>query len=183
MSCWSESWSFLRSDEMIYLVPGRSDAAGLHHGHEAVTQALAQQASVVNTHRRLLKAVILGINNHMWYVTYMDWLFLTDEAINAALRARCRRERLEQNMTQSTLAERAGLGINTIRRYESDHDYSPSLDTFIRIIRVLGALEVLDQVLPERPLDPLNPDASERLRARPTTTNTVDGEWTWGTEQ
>ena len=113
----------------------------------------------------------------------MDWLFLTDEAINAALRARCRRERLEQNMTQSTLAERAGLGINTIRRYESDHDYSPSLDTFIRIIRVLGALEVLDQVLPERPLDPLNPDASERLRSRPTTTNTVDGEWTWGTEQ
>ena len=26
-------------------MPGRSDAAGLHHGHEAVTQALAQQAS------------------------------------------------------------------------------------------------------------------------------------------
>ena len=35
----------LLGDDVIYLVPGRSDAAGLHHGHEAVTQALAQQAS------------------------------------------------------------------------------------------------------------------------------------------
>ena len=35
----------LLGDDVIYLVPGRSDAAGLHHGHEAVRQALAQQAS------------------------------------------------------------------------------------------------------------------------------------------
>lgn len=35
----------LLADEVVHLVPGRSDAAGLHHGHEAVAQALAQETS------------------------------------------------------------------------------------------------------------------------------------------
>jgi ketosteroid isomerase-like protein len=35
----------LLADEVVYLVPGRSGAAGLHHGHEAVAQALAQETS------------------------------------------------------------------------------------------------------------------------------------------
>lgn len=111
----------------------------------------------------------------------MDWLFLTDEAIIVELQERCRQERLAQNMTQDELAKRAGLGINTIRRFEGDSGYSPTLDTFIRIIRVLGALDVLEQILPERPLDPLNPDASERLRARPT--KPTAGDWAWGDQQ
>lgn len=114
----------------------------------------------------------------------MDWLFLTDDAIIEQLRGRCRRERLLQNITQEDLAERAGLGINTVRRFERDDDYSPSLTTFVRIARVLGALDVLEQILPERPFDPLKPDASERLRARPATrTPAADGEWTWGESQ
>ena len=113
----------------------------------------------------------------------MEWLFLTDEVVIAELRERCRRERLLQNMTQHDLAERAGLGINTIRRYEGDDDYSPSLETFIRIIRVLGALDVLEQILPERALDPLHPDASKRIRARAVTAKPAAGEWTWGEQQ
>lgn len=35
----------LLADEVVYLVPGRSVAAGLHRGHEAVAQALAQETS------------------------------------------------------------------------------------------------------------------------------------------
>ncbi len=35
----------LLADEVVYLVPGRSGAAGLHRGHEAVAQALAQETS------------------------------------------------------------------------------------------------------------------------------------------
>jgi transcriptional regulator with XRE-family HTH domain len=113
----------------------------------------------------------------------MDWLFLTDDVVIAELRQRCRRERLLQNMTQQDLAERSGVGINTVRRYERDHDYSPSLETFIRIIRVLGALDVLEQILPERPLDPLNPQASERRRARSSAAKPRAGEWTWGEQE
>lgn len=109
----------------------------------------------------------------------MDWLFLTDDAVSAELRERCRRERLAQNMTQADLAERAGLGINTVRRFEGDDNYSPSLETFIRTIRVLGALDALEHILPERPLDPLNPDASQRRRARRTSAKPATGEWTW----
>ena len=35
----------LLGEDVVYLAPGRSDAAGLHQGHEAVTQALAQETS------------------------------------------------------------------------------------------------------------------------------------------
>ena len=35
----------LLADEVVYLVPGRSGTAGLHHGHEAVAKALAQETS------------------------------------------------------------------------------------------------------------------------------------------
>ena len=35
----------LLADEVVYLVPGRSGAAGLHRGHEAVAQALNHEAS------------------------------------------------------------------------------------------------------------------------------------------
>lgn len=35
----------LLADEVVYLVPGRSGAAGLHHGHKAVAPALAQETS------------------------------------------------------------------------------------------------------------------------------------------
>ena len=108
---------------------------------------------------------------------------MTDDAVIDALRERCRRERLTQNMTQQDLADRAGLGITTVRRYESDDNYSPSLETFIRIVRVLGGLDVLEQLLPERPLDPLNPNASERQRARPSKATPAPGEWTWGEPQ
>jgi len=35
----------LLADEVVYLVPGRSAAAGLHRGHEAVAQVLHQETS------------------------------------------------------------------------------------------------------------------------------------------
>ena len=113
----------------------------------------------------------------------MDWLFVTDEVSVEELRRRCRRERLAQNITQADLALRAGVSVNTIRRFERDDDSSPSLETFVRVVRVLGGLEVLEQVLPERPLDPLNPDAPERRRARPSAPETSAGEWTWAEPQ
>lgn len=113
----------------------------------------------------------------------MKWLFLTDDAIITELRERCRRERLIQNLTQGDVAQRAGLGTATVSRFERDDDYSPSLETFVRIIRVLGAVDALEQILPERPLDPLNPGAADRLRARPTTPKATDGEWTWGDQR
>ena len=113
----------------------------------------------------------------------MDWLFVTDDAIIEELRERCRRERLVQNLTQADVAERAGLGTATVSRFERDRDYSPSLETFVRILRVLGALDTLEQILPPRPLDPLNPAAGDRLRARPAAPDVAEGEWTWGDQQ
>lgn len=111
----------------------------------------------------------------------MEWLFLTDDAVIDELRGRCRRERLAQNLSQADLATRAGLNRETVRRFEAD-EYSPTLASFVAILRALGGLEALAAVLPERPLDPLNPTATDRKRAR-SGREAPQGEWTWGEPQ
>lgn len=113
----------------------------------------------------------------------MAWIGLTDQMIIAELRRRCRAERLIQNVTQQDLADRAGLGINTVRRFEGDSDYSPSLDTFVSILRVLGGLGALREVLVPQPINPLDVGAHERQRARPGSAKAAVGKWKWGDEK
>ena len=111
----------------------------------------------------------------------MDWLFLTDDGVIDELRVRCRRERLAQNLSQADLAERAGINRETVRRFEAD-EYSPTLATFVAVLRALGGLEALEQILPDRPLDPLSPTQATRQRARQTSAS-ADGEWSWAEPQ
>jgi len=105
----------------------------------------------------------------------MTWLVLTDDQVINELRERCRSERLAQNLSQGALAERAGLSRATVARFENDSN-TPGLETLVAILRTLGGLEALEQVLPPRPIDPLSPGTPDRQRAtarqfqvRPTT--------------
>lgn len=111
----------------------------------------------------------------------MDWLFLTDDGVIDELRGRCRRERLAQNLSQAEVAERAGINRETVRRFEAD-EYSPTLATFVAVLRALGGLDALEQILPERPLDPLRPNAPTRRRAG-RSASPSPGEWTWNEPQ
>ena len=113
----------------------------------------------------------------------MDWLVLTDDRIVDQLRERCRRERLNQNIRQVDLAERAGISVTTLRRFEGDTDASPSLESFVRIVRALGGLDVLEHLFAERPLDPLGLEPDTRERARRTSSATTTDDWTWGDER
>ena len=63
-----------------------------------------------------------------------------------------------RNLTQAQLAERADVGVNTLRRVEHG-DGGITLENLLRILRVLG---VLDGVL--RSLDPYESDIG-RLRS------------------
>ncbi len=83
----------------------------------------------------------------------MNWYSMTDRAILQELVARARRKRLAMNMTQKGLAERAGIHVNSVVRFE--HGKTVSLLTFIQVLRVLGELDSLNSFLPDPGISPV----------------------------
>ena len=78
---------------------------------------------------------------------------LSDKAAMALIGERIQKERLNQNMTQGAMAERAGIGLRTVRSLEAGQ--KPTVETLIRALRALGKLGALDAFLPEPELSPL----------------------------
>lgn len=78
---------------------------------------------------------------------------LSDKAAMALIGERMQRERLNQNLTQEELAERAGIGVRTVRSLEAGQ--KPTVETLIRALRALGRLGTIDAFLPEPGLSPL----------------------------
>ena len=72
---------------------------------------------------------------------------MSDPAILRHLGERLKRRRLDQNMTQQTLADQAGLSRPTIS--DIGRGNPAALRTLIRILRVLGLLDELNAFLPE----------------------------------
>ncbi len=105
-----------------------------------------------------------------------------NEAIQAELGLRLRRERLNQNITQAILAKQAGISRRTLVAAEKGE--GTTLLTLIRLLRGLEKLAQLDQFLPEPPISPIQlaklkgkvrQKASGKLRY-PTEHST---NWTW----
>lgn len=62
--------------------------------------------------------------------------------------------RLRCNMTQKEVAYQSGLTVATIHKFETGTAKNISLWTFISLLRALGILDFLDNVLPELPESP-----------------------------
>jgi len=105
---------------------------------------------------------------------------LTDETILAEVGERLLRRRLARKMTQAELAEQAGIGKRTLERVEAGA--TAQFSTIIRIFRVLGLLEKLDQMLAEPAIRPLEAAARKgraRQRASSRGKQTQKKPWTW----
>ena len=76
-----------------------------------------------------------------------------NEAVQAMLGKRLKRERLNQNITQEVLAKQASISRRTLVAAEKGE--GTTLETLIRLLRGLGKLEQLDQFLPEPPISPI----------------------------
>lgn len=76
-----------------------------------------------------------------------------DREILEEIGRRLREYRLQQNVAQAEIAERAELSPTTVKNAERGRD--PRLSTLIRILRVLGRLEALDAFLPPPRVSPL----------------------------
>lgn len=82
----------------------------------------------------------------------MDFYSLSDKNIAIALGQRLRDLRLRKNITQKDLSLATGLSLNAIKSMESGKFKT---STLIAVLRELGALEQLNNFVPEAPISPL----------------------------
>ena len=59
--------------------------------------------------------------------------------------------RLRSEMTQKDVAEQSGITINTIHKFENGKAGNKSLGTFLLLMKSIGCIQQLDEVLPELP--------------------------------
>ncbi len=62
--------------------------------------------------------------------------------------------RMRCNLTQKEVAEQSGIGLTTIYKFENGTAGNLSLSTFILLLKVIGQVNALDQVMPELPESP-----------------------------
>jgi putative transcriptional regulator len=82
----------------------------------------------------------------------MDLYSLTDRAISMEIGQRIRALRLRKNLTQQKLSEAAAVSLNSIKSLESGKG---KLLTIIAVLRELGALDSIDNFIPEITISPL----------------------------
>ncbi len=95
---------------------------------------------------------------------------------------RLRQHRINRQLTQAELAEKAGVTKRTIENLESGK--STQFLTVLRTMEALDLLENIDVAIPEVPVSPLlkharDGEQPQRVRkSKPT----ADTEWSWGDE-
>lgn len=97
----------------------------------------------------------------------LSWHSLSDLAIIQELGKYLKKERMQKNLTQEQLAERAGLDRSTISQIENGR--IATLSSFVQILRALEKLDILDvfQVKTQiSPLKMLEMEQSQRMRVR-----------------
>lgn len=110
---------------------------------------------------------------------------LSDDALLKEIGKRITRYRLNQDKTQASLAEEAGVSNRTITRLEQGNSIQAS--SLLRILRALQLIENLDTLIPEpvaSPVQQLKMQGKQRQRASSKSVNSVKEEpWTWGDEE
>lgn len=82
------------------------------------------------------------------------------------LGARFKEYRMRCNLTQKEVAELSGIGLTTIHKFENGNAGNISLSTFILLLKVVGQINALDDVLPELPESPYLMRKSEKKAQR-----------------
>lgn len=62
--------------------------------------------------------------------------------------------RLRANMTQKEVAEMTGLSVLTVHRFENGSVKNISLGTFLLLLKAVGCINDLNELMPEQPESP-----------------------------
>ena len=110
----------------------------------------------------------------------MAFVDLRDPALLRELGARVAQIRVQSRLTQADLAERAGISLPTLTRFENGA--SIQLINFLRILRVLNLLTGLDQALPSPQRSPMQL-LEQKKEGKPRRVRKANGQknrgWTW----
>ena len=116
----------------------------------------------------------------------MDIYSLTDTIIQLRIGEKLKELRLRQNITQANLAVDAQVSVSSVKNIESGQ--IGSFDSLMRILRVLGKLDVLQPLVEEEEMSPneyyrfIN-SAKRKSRHRATSVrknnnnDNIDSEW------
>ena len=74
--------------------------------------------------------------------------------------------RMRCNLTQKEVAEQSGIGLTTIYKFENGTAGNLSLSTFILLLKVVGQVNALDDLMPELPESPYLIRKEERKAQR-----------------
>lgn len=85
----------------------------------------------------------------------------TAPEIIARLGERFKEYRQQSGMTQKAVAEKAGLSVMTLQKFESGTSRDVSMTTIIRLLRVINQLENIEAILPEIPESPYSGKAKD----------------------
>ena len=77
---------------------------------------------------------------------------LADEMILHRIGERLKEVRLKQNITQQRLAEESEVSLSTVKKIENGE--IRSFDSFLRLLRTLGKLDVLQPLIDEEQISP-----------------------------
>lgn len=95
------------------------------------------------------KTLILGVNDH--FIVHLSMKKLYSNSNKELVRMwgeKLKEYRLEENLSQSGLAEKAGMGRNSIAEIEKGRNFS--VGSLIAILRVLNRLESLEHFFKKR---------------------------------
>lgn len=67
------------------------------------------------------------------------------------LGARFKEYRLRSEMTQKDVAEQSGIAVSTIYKFENGTTGNMSLSTFLLLMKAIGQIDALDELMPELP--------------------------------
>ncbi len=119
----------------------------------------------------------------------LDFTAMSEEMILQELGQRLERERLNRDVTQQELANQSGVSLRTIKNVESGRGCGVA--TLIGILRGLGMLNRLEQLLPETPISPIQlaklkgrekKRASGRRKKTSQPTQVRESQWKWNDE-
>lgn len=74
--------------------------------------------------------------------------------------------RLRSNMTQKEVAEMSGLSMMTIHRFENGMVKNISLGTFLLLLKAVGSINDLNELMPEQPESPYLYDDNQKKAQR-----------------
>ncbi len=96
--------------------------------------------------------------------SYLDWQSMSDASLNKSIGEFVKHSRLQQNKTQGSVAEDAGISRSTLSLLERGE--TVTVTTLLRVLRVLGLLHVMDTFKVQQQVSPIELAKLEQKKRR-----------------